>query len=99
MVKLKIKKSIPEAPLHVFFYYLSKYYSRYKKCLKYSTLLKKPLPKRKFSLRLKVIEFHNKYGTQATKEAYGVSKSTVYRCGYPDREHQRGRLKRSGEQK
>lgn len=28
--------------------------------------------------RLKVIEFHDKYGTQATIEAFGVPRSTIY---------------------
>jgi len=29
--------------------------------------------------RLQIIEFHNKYGTRATIDAYGVSKPTIYR--------------------
>ena len=30
-------------------------------------------------LRLQVIKFHNKYGTKATKDAFSISKATIYR--------------------
>jgi transposase InsO family protein len=33
----------------------------------------------KAKYRLKVIEFHNKYGTLATKDAFNTSKATIYR--------------------
>jgi len=42
------------------------------------------------SRRLKIINFYDKYGLRATKEAYGISRSTIYLwnkrvrewCGY-----------------
>jgi transposase InsO family protein len=33
----------------------------------------------KAKYRLQVIEFHSKYGTETTKDAFGVSKATIYR--------------------
>ena len=30
------------------------------------------------SRRLKIINFYDKYGLRATKEAYGISRSTIY---------------------
>lgn len=29
--------------------------------------------------RLKIIEFHNRYGTKITIDAFGISKATIYR--------------------
>lgn len=57
--------------------YVESYFKGYRKYLNYS-LLKSHSQEEIISKRLKIIEFFDKYGSIPTKEAFGVSRSTVY---------------------
>jgi len=57
--------------------YISGYFKDFKRLNKYSLL--KSYPKAEIiKYRLQIIEFFNKYGATATKDAFNVARSTVY---------------------